>query len=73
MERFKLAQGVISRSNLIQSLITGLVIGVIVGAPLGWLAHRFFEQQRLAGVLLCREENRNLPAAQLQSVCGSPF
>ncbi len=66
-------QNTITRKNLVYSLITGLIIGVIAGAPLGWLAHQFYAEQRLADVLVCREKNRNLPEAQLESVCGSRF
>ncbi len=68
-----MAQAVITRKNLVQSLITGLVIGLIAGAPLGWLAHQFYMEQRLADVLLCREKNRGLAEAQLQSLCGRSF
>lgn len=64
---------VITRKNLVYSLITGLIVGIIAGVPLGWLAHQFYAERRLAEVLICREKNRNLPEAQLQSVCGSRF
>ena len=40
-------QNTITRKNLVYSLITGLIIGAIAGAPLGWVAHRFFAEQRL--------------------------
>ena len=66
-------QNTITRKNLVYSLITGLIIGVIAGAPLGWVAHRFFAEQRLADVLICREKNTNLPEAQVESICGSRF
>ena len=66
-------QNTITRKNLVYSLITGLIIGAIAGAPLGWVAHRFFAEQRLADVLICREKNRNLPEAQVESMCGSRF
>ena len=64
---------VISRKNLVSSLITGLIIGVFAGMPLGWLAHRFYADQRLAQVMICREHNRNQPAATLEAICGSGF
>lgn len=66
-------QNTITRKNLVYSLITGLIVGVIAGAPLGWVAHRFFAEQRLADVLICREKNRNLPEVQVESICGSRF
>jgi len=68
-----LTQHVINRKNLVQSLIIGLVIGVIVGAPLGWVVHQFYSEQRLADILICREKNRNLPEAQVETICGSRF
>lgn len=63
----------IKRNHLVYSLITGLVIGTIAGTPIGWYAHRFYYQQRLAQTLLCRENNRNQPAAVVASICGTPF
>lgn len=68
-----LKQNAVSRKNLVYSLITGLVIGVIAGAPLGWVAHQFYAEQRLAQILICREKNRNQPEAIVQSICGSRF
>lgn len=68
-----LKQNAVSRKNLVYSLITGLVIGVLAGAPLGWLAHQFYAEQRLAQILICREKNRNQPEAIVQSMCGSRF
>lgn len=68
-----LKQNAVSRKNLVYSLITGLVIGVIAGVPLGWLAHQFYAEQRLAQILICREKNRNQPEAIVQSMCGSRF
>jgi len=44
----------ITRKNLVYSLVTGLIIGVIAGVPFG-VAHRFYAEQRLADVLICRE------------------
>ena len=64
---------VISRKNLISSLITGLIIGVCAGIPLGWMAHRFYADQRLAQVMICREHNKNQPAAAVEAMCGSGF
>jgi F0F1-type ATP synthase assembly protein I len=66
-------ENTIKRKHLINSLITGLIIGAIAGAPIGWFAHRFYYQQRLAEILLCRENNRNQPAAVVDSICGSRF
>lgn len=63
----------ITRKNLVYSLITGLIIGISAGAPLGWMAHQFYAERRLAEVLICREKNKDLPENQLQSVCGSRF
>jgi len=69
----QLQQKVITRKNLVYSLITGLIVGIIAGAPIGWIAHRFYAERRLAEVLICREKHTNLPEAQLQSFCGSRF
>lgn len=66
-------QNAVSRKNLVYSLISGLVIGAIAGAPLGWVAHQFYAEQRLAQILICREKNRNQPEAIVQSICGSRF
>ncbi|MUG93114.1 hypothetical protein F7734_11965 [Scytonema sp. UIC 10036] len=63
----------IKRRHLVYSLITGLLIGAIAGAPLGWIAHQYYYQQRLAQFLLCREQNRNQPAAYVDSICGRSF
>lgn len=63
----------IKRKHLVFSLITGLIIGTFLGTPIGWFAHRFYEQQRLAKVLLCREQNRNQPAVVVGSICGREF
>ncbi len=63
----------IKRKHLVYSLITGLIIGAIAGTPLGWIAHRYYYQQRLAQFLLCREQNRNQPAAYVDSICGRSF
>jgi len=53
----------ITRKNLVCQ--TGLIIGVI-GVPLGWVAHRFYAEQRLADVLICRERTETLPETQLE-------
>lgn len=66
-------ENTIKRKHLINSLITGLIIGAIAGTPIGWFAHRFYYQQRLAEILLCRENNRNQPAAVVDSICGTRF
>ena len=63
----------IKRKHLISSLITGLILGTILGTPIGWYAHRFYYQQRLAQILLCREQHRNQPATVVDSVCGAAF
>ncbi len=64
----------ITRNNLIQSLITGTILGALVlGAPLGWFAHRFYSEQRLAKVLICREKNQDKPVSVVDSICGSWF
>jgi uncharacterized membrane protein YfcA len=63
----------IKRKHLVYSLITGLIIGAIAGTPLGWIAHRYYYQQRLAQFLLCQEQNRNQPAAYVDSICGRSF
>ncbi len=63
----------IKRKHLVSSLITGLIIGTIVGTPIGWYAHGFFYQQRLAQILLCREQHRNQPATVVDSICGAAF
>ncbi|WP_017317303.1 hypothetical protein [Mastigocladopsis repens] len=66
-------QNTIKRKHLIYSLITGLIIGTIAGTPLGWIAHQYYYQQRLAQILLCRERNSNQPAAVVDSICGRAY
>jgi F0F1-type ATP synthase assembly protein I len=66
-------ENTIKRKHLISSLITGLIVGAIAGTPIGWFAHRFYYQQRLAQILVCRENNQNQPAAVVDSICGSRF
>jgi hypothetical protein len=63
----------IKRKHLIYSLITGLIIGTIAGTPIGWFAHQYYYQQRLAQILLCRERNINQPAAVVDSICGRAY
>ena len=63
----------IKRKHLVSSLITGLVIGTILGTPIGWFAHQFYYQQRLAQILVCREQNASQSAAVVDSICGSRF
>lgn len=63
----------LKRKHLIYSLITGLIIGTIAGTPIGWFAHQFFYQQRLAQTLYCREQNRNQPAAVVDARCGTAY
>ena len=66
-------QNTIKRKHLIYSLFTGLIIGTIAGTPLGWIAHQYYYQQRLAQTLLCREQNKNKPLAVVDSICGREF
>ncbi|MCT7951177.1 hypothetical protein NG798_15360 [Ancylothrix sp. C2] len=69
-----MTENTIKRHNLIQSLITGVILGaLILGAPLGWFAHRFYSEQRLAKVLICREKNQDKPASVVDSMCGTWF
>ncbi|MBD0268511.1 MAG: hypothetical protein ICV77_09475 [Cyanobacteria bacterium Co-bin8] len=64
----------IRRRDLLNSLLIGSVLGaILIGAPAGWFAHRAYAQQRMAQVLLCRQQNFGLPEAQLQSRCGNPL
>lgn len=63
----------IARKHLVWSLITGLAVGAIAGAPIGWISHRFYSEQRLAQMLICREKNRDKPVAVVESICGSTF
>lgn len=64
----------IRRRDLFNSLLIGIALGtVLLGAPLGWLAHRFYAQQRTAQVLLCRQQNFGLQEADLQARCGQPY
>jgi hypothetical protein len=63
----------IKRKHLFYSLITGLAIGTIFGTPVGWFANQFYSQQRLAQTLLCRERNRDKPAAIADSLCGKAY
>ncbi len=67
-------ENTITRNNLVQSLVTGLILGaLILGMPLGWFAHRFYAEQRLAKTLICRQQNRDKPAAVVDSICGTWF
>ncbi len=66
-------KNLVARKHLVTSLVTGLIIGIIAGSPIGWFAHQFYYQQRLAQVLLCRENHRNQPAAVVDSQCGTPY
>ncbi len=63
----------IKRKHLVSSLVTGLIIGTIAGMPIGWFAHQFYYQQTLAKNLLCREQNGNRPAVEVDAICGSRF
>lgn len=63
----------IKRKHLFYSLITGLAIGTILGTPIGWFTNQFYSQQRLAQTLLCRERNRDKPAAIVDSLCGKAY
>lgn len=64
----------IRRRDLLNSLLIGVVLGtLLLGAPLGWFAHRFYVQQRMAQVLLCRQQNFGLSENQLQARCGDPL
>jgi len=63
----------IARKHLVFSLITGIAVGAIAGAPIGWTANRFYSEQRLAQILICREKNRDKPVAIVESICGSRF
>lgn len=63
----------IARKHLVFSLIIGIAVGAIAGAPIGWIAHRFYSEQRLAQMLICREKNRDKPVAVVESICGSTF
>ncbi|KAB8332372.1 hypothetical protein SD80_017310 [Scytonema tolypothrichoides VB-61278] len=72
-EETSVKQNTIKRKHLISSLFTGLIIGTIAGTPLGWIAHQYYYQQRLAQILLCRERNSNQPAAVVDSICGRSF
>ncbi len=63
----------ITRKNLVSSLATGLVIGLIAGAPLGWIAHRIYYQQRAGQVLLCRQKHIGQPEAELKALCGDVY
>ncbi|MBP5975211.1 hypothetical protein HW132_21355 [Brasilonema sp. CT11] len=72
-EETSVRQNTIKRKHLIQSLFTGLIIGTIAGTPVGWTAHQYYYQQRLAQTLLCREQNKNKPLAVVDSMCGREF
>ena len=61
----------IRRKDLITSLITGLAIGLVAGTPIGWFAHRLYNQQRTAQVLLCRQ--KNVGEVNLDAICGSLY
>lgn len=63
----------IKRKHLVYSLMTGFILGTFAGAPLGWLTHQYYYQQRLAQILLCRERNSNQPAAYVDSICGRAY
>lgn len=66
-------QSNISRKNLVSSLLIGMVIGLIPGVIFGWVAHRFYADQRTAQTLICREKHANQPAVQVDAICGSRF
>lgn len=61
----------IGRKDLVNSLIIGLIIGAVAGSPIGWFAHKVYNQQRLAQVLLCRQKHIGQPEVELRSLCGS--
>lgn len=61
----------IRRKDLITSLIIGLAIGLVAGTPIGWFAHRLYNQQRTAQVLLCRQ--KNVGEVNLDAICGSLY
>jgi len=61
----------IRRRDLLNSLLIGVVLGaLLIGGPLGWFAHRFYAQQQVARVLLCRRQNADLTEAALREQCG---
>jgi hypothetical protein len=64
----------IHRRDLFNSLLIGIGLGtLLLGLPLGWFTHRIYSQQRMAQVLLCRQQNFGLNEADLQSRCGQPY
>lgn len=64
----------IHRRDLVNSLFIGAALGtVLLGAPIGWFAHRFYAQQRVAQVLLCRQQNFGLQEAELEARCGQLY
>jgi hypothetical protein len=64
----------IRRRDLLNSLMIGIGLGaVLLGLPIGWFSHRLYTQQRVAQVLLCRQQNFGLQEAELQARCGRPY
>jgi len=64
----------IRRRDLLNSLLIGVVLGaLLLGGPLGWFAHRFYAQQRIGRVLLCRQQNAGLDEADLREQCGQLY
>jgi hypothetical protein len=64
----------IHRRDLFNSLLIGVALGTfLLGIPIGWFSHRFYARQRIAQVLLCRQQHYGLPEADLQARCGQPY
>lgn len=62
-----------SLKRLFRTFLLGLIVGAVAGAPLGWIAHRLYAQQRAAQVLLCRQQNFGLTEAELEGRCGNIY